>query len=269
VELIRLGEIPTVQEVPADRERVLQLVHRSVQIQSVQDSVSFAMAKRIASEIKAMEDEILAAKKYVKTPIRSMENAIEQLAKEIAQPLLAEKGRIGELMGAYVQQLEAAAKEEARKRHEALQRQREQHDREIYEARKAKELAEAETRQAKDEATRAIARGQAMEKALALAQAQLGADLAEEASQIGKNKIEMPTVAGGRIDHRWKFKLVDARTLVSYGLWQCVRIELDVLGCNDVVKAQLARNPDTDPIIPGVEITRETNIHMRAASRIE
>jgi hypothetical protein len=270
MELIRYqGDLPTVKEVPVDYARVEALVERASQIRTVTDDESFALAKRIAGELKAMEDEILVAKKYVKNPIRALENAIEQLAKEINQPLVAEKVRIAQLMGAYIEHLEAMARERERKRALAAQLEKERSDREIYEARKAQEKAEAELRVAKDEITRAQAEKEKTMKELALAQAQLSAELAAEAAQIGQCKLEKPKVVGGRVEHSFKFKLIDVRELLKGGFWQCVRFELDHLGCNDVVKVQLERNPDREPTIPGVEITRQTKVHMRAASRIE
>jgi hypothetical protein len=43
-----------------------------------------------------------------------------------------------------------------------------------------------------------------------------------------------------------------------------LRVELDILACNDAVKAQLSIDPHTPPSLPGIEVTRETQVHVKA-----
>jgi hypothetical protein len=99
------------------------------------------------------------------------------------------------------------------------------------------------------------------------AEARLAAQLSLEI--IGQKPPAEVKVPGGRIDHRPVFRLENVRELLQAGLWDLVRFELDQLACNDVVKAQLERNPEAEPKIPGVQITWTTKVHMRATSRID
>jgi hypothetical protein len=252
-----------------DQKRLDFLVARAQQIKVVDDQDSMTVARRIGSQIKALEDEIAAAKKAAKTPHRLIENAIEDRSKEISAPLLHEKKRVAGLLGAYVLRLEEIEKAEQLKREAALQAQVAEQQRRLHEAEEAKRKAEQEARAAKDEAEKIRAR-QRVEANLAIAaQAQLATEMAQEAARIGTDKPPKGKIPGGRVTHHYDYKIVDLLAVIKGGHLRCLRWEIDKLACNDIVRAQLEDDPEAIPKIPGIEITRTINVNLKPAARIQ
>lgn len=230
-----------VRPLAKDKERILEVVERATGVSSVTDKDTFTAAKRMVAELKGIQQELDLAKKLTKTPAQQFLNAVEGLAKELGEALIVQRTRIERMLNAFVERLEA---EEAARAAE----------------RKKKADEEAKRLEEQMKAARAANDAQAMEEA------QIAAEMAADIAQMGLRNKEVK-VAGGRIEHRRSFRLVDVKQVVGAGLWQCVRFELDHLGCNDVVRAQLEKG--IEPFIPGVEITLDTKVHMKASSRIE
>jgi hypothetical protein len=47
-----------------------------------------------------------------------------------------------------------------------------------------------------------------------------------------------------------------------------LRWELDKLACQDSCKAQLEINPDAEPTLPGIKVSRAVNVSVRASAKI-
>jgi multidrug efflux pump subunit AcrA (membrane-fusion protein) len=231
----------------ADRERAEALVARTSAIKAIDSEETYNSARKAAGELKGLINEIQDSAKGAKRPFTGVTNAINDLAKEVGLPVVNEHERILELLNAYVARLEMAKKEAERlRRQEQL----------AYEA-KIRAAQEAE-RQAKNEAAAAQARLD-----------QLAQEMALEASAIAKDQ-EAPRrglVPGGRVDHPWRFTLKDVLTVIQAGNLHLLRWELNILSCQDMVRAQLERNPDGIPDLPGIECVRETSVSVRPTAR--
>jgi hypothetical protein len=257
----------SVQINPGDRARAEALVLRTGVIQSVVDQGGFTAAKRAAGQLKALIDEIAESKRAAKRPFGAVEKAIDDLASEVGAPVADEHKRILALLNGYVTLLEAAAREEERKKTEALQKQIAAEREKLAIARAAQLEAEEQARAATDEVSRLRAREEARAKAVAAEQAQLASEMAGEISQIGE-KPKRGLVPGGRVDHLYEFKLTDVLKTIQAGCLRLLRWEVDVLACRDSVKAQLEIAPDKEPELPGIEITKRINVSVRASARI-
>ena len=231
---------------PKATNRVWQLQERSLKITQVTNATEAQLATRMAGEIREMEEEITFAKKQTKGPIRAIENGIEAVAKELLMPVLEEKRRIGKLLAEWVQKIEAELALERQKAQEALRT-----------AEEARRKAEEEAERAKNEAERLQAE---MRVIAATMKSDLQADLAAKAEE------EKPKIAGGQIKRPHKFRLINPKEVFANGFMHVLRIELDILACQDEVRAQQARSI-LPPHIPGVEITQETVVHVRASRR--
>jgi regulator of protease activity HflC (stomatin/prohibitin superfamily) len=254
---------------PDDQKRVDFLVSRCALVTGVQDDHSLTLARRLGGEVKAMLDEILTQKKLVKGPLQAIEHAVEARAKEISEPLLKEKARIAALLGAYVSRLEAAKKAEQQRREAALQAQVNEQQQRLKEAEEAKLKAEAEARAAPSEAERLTARQRAQNSLAIAAQAQLAQEMAQEAAKIGSDKPVRGKIPGGRVNYNYDYKVVNVRTLLEAGFFRLLRWEVDKRACNDEVRAQLDKDPDAEPKIPGIEITKTVNVSLKPTARIQ
>jgi hypothetical protein len=252
---------------PSDRARAESLVLRTGVINQVQDRGSFNFAKKAAGELKAMIDEIADSKKAAKRPFSTVEAAIEQLAAEVLQPVADEHKRILAMLNGYVARLEALQKEEERKKAAQLQQQIEAERAKVREAQLAQLRAEEQARKAENEVSRIKAQEEIRRRTEAAEQAQLAAEMAGEISQIGAKPRES-LVPGGRVGHKWDFVLTNVRETVKAGCWNLLRWELDKLSCQDSCKAQLEINPDTEPTLPGIQVTRSVNVSVRASAKI-
>ena len=226
-----------------DSDRAEELVLRTCTIVQVDDPDSFFEARRAVASLKAMIEEITLSKKSAKAPFTAVGRSIDELADSVNAPVQAEHQRILALMKIYVEKLEAE-----RKAFEA-RRQAMQHEAE-------RKIAEAKTAQLKanNEDAKALAD-------LNLARAQLDRQMAVEAAPLAQAGV----VPGGRVSHPYKFKLVDKGAVFASGNLRLLRVELDILACQDAVKAQLERGET--PHLPGIEITQETTISVKAAAR--
>jgi hypothetical protein len=253
---------------PEDRDRANALVARTAQILVVNNSDTLAYAKQAAGQLKAMLDEITNARKASQAPFKAVGEAINNLAQTVGDPVEAEHKRILGLLNGYVARVEAEQKAEAQKHALAMRRQQEEHDRKIKAARDAQQRAEAEARAAKDDAERERARAEANAKMLVAAQEELAKEMAQEIALIGADKPKETIITGGRVNHVYEFRLVNVRATVKENCWNLLRWELDKLACNDSVKAQLEINPDDEPTLPGIEITRRVNVSVKASARV-
>lgn len=252
---------------PDDRERVNALCKRTSQLNEVIEQEDFVMARRFAAELKAMSNEINDSKRSAKRPFEAVLGAIESLAKEVNAPVAKEQQRILEQLNAYVEHLEELKRESDRKRAQEAQAQKEAYERKIQEIEYAKAKAEALAKAANTAVEVERAKTEAVQRELALAQAQLDRQLDMEIAQMNQEPPK-GLVDGGRVDHRYKFKLVNAEQTVKAGCIRLLRIELNVLACQDSCRAQLDISPDKEPQLPGIQITKHTSVSVKAASRI-
>jgi beta-glucosidase-like glycosyl hydrolase len=265
---ITAGSVVIVTD-PDDQKRVDFLVSRCSALTDIQDDHSLTLARRLGGEVKAMLDEIQNQKRAVKTPFRMIENGIEERAKEISEPLLQEKTRIAGLLGGYVSRLEAAEKAEAARREAALQAQVREQQRRLHEAQNAQRKAEEEARDAKSEAERIMARERVAANQALQAQAQLAQEMAQEAAAIGSDKPVKGKIPGGRVTPVYSYRVVNLKAALTAGFLRLFRWEIDVRACNDEVRAQLDKDPDAEPQIPGLEITKTISVSVKAAGRIQ
>jgi hypothetical protein len=249
---------------PGDKERVAQLATRASQITVVQNAENFALAKHTAGQLKALLDEIDAARKVSKRPQLVLNNAIEELATNIAAPLANEHRRILGLLNAYVAQIEAIEKAEARRREEAIRAQLAEQQRKLKEAQAAQARAEEAARKATELAEQMRLAAEAQRRKEALEDAQLAQEMALEAARITEQQTPKAKVPGGRVDHVYEFELIDIQAVVKAGGWRLLRWDLDKRACMDQIRAQLESDKDATPVLPGIRITRKTSVSVRA-----
>lgn len=248
---------------PEDRKRSRELLAATADIVAVKDEQTFTLAKHALGQLKSMLDEIALAKKSIKTPFDAVITAIGETAREIYDPVLMEHRRIQELLNKHVEVLEAKRKEEERHHREEVRRIQQEHDRKIREAREAQEKAEREAREALSEMARQKAKAEAQQLLLLAAQEQLAKELAIDAAntfESGKRGL----VSGGRVDHNWEFELENIREVVRANCLNLVRWEVDHRACADACRAQLEIDPDGEPTLPGIKVTRKLNVSVRA-----
>ena len=226
---------------PQDRDRAEDLVLATSTLTTVKDQRTLEVAREAAGKLKSMLTEISTSEKAAKQPFISITNKIGQLARDVGGSVKTEHERILKLCSVYVTKLEA---EEA-ERKARLRKAQAEAERKIIAARKAAVAAPSVTEAAK--AQIAIARAE-------LDRQQIKAEQ-EEIAQ--KTKL-----AGGRITHPWRFELVDPYVTLGQGGYRLLRIEVDVLACQDNVRAQLEVNPDKEPVLPGIKVTRETKVFI-------
>ena len=229
----------TVRIRASDRQHAKALVARTqAEIKAVTDEPSYTAARRAAAELKNLSKEIYQAKRAAKSPFEAVTASIEDLAKEITGPVDTELERVLEVMTGYVRALEKKQKEAQR----ALQKRLDE-----------EEKAHQETLRQLEESKRA--------------QAELERSLELEVRAM--TTVPLPgVVPGGRVTHPWRFKLLNATETVRAGCIRLLRIELDLLSCQDAVRAQLEIAPDKAPTLPGIEVTQDINIIIKASSRI-
>jgi hypothetical protein len=254
---------------PADRRRVADLITRTKQVELVDDNNSFSTAKRLAGEAKAMLNEIEASKKAAKQPFRDMAAAIDQLVVEVGHPLVQEHTRMLSMLNSYVSELERKAKEEEKRRAEAQRLKDAETQRQLQEAAQKVAQAELKARQAKDEADRLRAQKDVQARQLALAQTLLDQQMDAEIAGIGNHQPKPALVPGGRVDHPWKFELVDVLTTIQSGRLRLLKWTLDVRACQDAVREQLEDHPNDPPILPGIRCWQEISVSVKASTRIE
>jgi hypothetical protein len=251
-----------------DRSRVAKLVARSSKLEDVHDKTSFEAVRQIAGELKAATNEITDSKRAAKRPFEAVLAAIENLARDILAPVQSEQNRILGMLNSYVTELEDEQKREERKRKEQERLAREQAARRIAEALEAKRLAQEKERQARDELERERAQNERIRHELALAEARLEEQLDLEIALMNQEPPKA-LVADGRVDHRLRFRLLNPAETIKAGYGRLLRIELNILNCQDLCKAQLEMDPDNDPQLPGIEVSRETSVSVRATARIQ
>jgi hypothetical protein len=252
---------------PDDRERINALCKRTSQLNEVIEQEDFVMARRFAAELKAMSNEIADSKRSAKRPFEAVLGAIESLAKEVNAPVAKEQQRILEQLNAYVEHLEELKRESERRRAEEAKAQKAAYERKIQEIEYAKAKAEALAKAANTAVEAERAKTEAAYRDLALAQAQLDRQLDMEIAQMSQEPPK-GLVDGGRVDHRYKFKLLNAEQTVKAGCIRLLRVELNILNCQDSCRAQLEINPDKEPELPGIQVTKHTSVSVKAASRI-
>lgn len=229
----------TVRIRTSDKEHAKALVARtSAEIKEVVDDASYTKARRAAAELKNLSKEIYQAKRAAKSPFEAVTASIEDLAKEILGPVDTELARVLQTMTGYVRSLEQERKAAQKALQERLDEEERAHQEHV------KLLQETERQQAE------------LERSL-------------ELEVRAMNTEPLPgIVPGGRVTHPWKFKLKDAAVTVREGGIRLLRIELDLLACQDSVRSQLEIAPDKEPTLPGIEVSQDISITIKAASRI-
>lgn len=229
----------TVRIRTSDRQHAKAVVARTAaEIKEVIDEETYTRARRAAAELKNLSKEIYQAKRAAKSPFEAVAASIEDLAKEVIGPVDAELDRVINVMTGYVRNLEAKQKAAQKALQQRLDEEERQHQERL------KLLEDAKRQQAE------------LERSLEL--------------EVRAMTTEpMPgVVPGGRVTHPWKFKLINAAETVKAGGIRLLRIELDVLACQDSVRSQLEIAPDKEPTLPGIEVTQDISITIKAASRI-
>jgi vacuolar-type H+-ATPase subunit I/STV1 len=254
---------------PDDRKRAAELVARTTKLQVVNDEATFQTGTQLASQIKALINEMESSKKSAKQPFRAVETAIDQLLVEVGGPVVKEGTRLLGLLNGYVAELERKRKEEERRKAEVQRLKDAEMERKLKEATDKLAAAEAEARATKDEAARLLAQKNAAEKLVALAQAQLEREMADELSTIGANKPKPALVPGGRVDHPLKFELADVQATIRAGCWRLLKWSLDIRACQDSCRTQVEAAPNVEPTLPGIKVTREINVSVKASARTE
>jgi hypothetical protein len=232
---------------PKDRERADDLVLRTSTITMVKDEHTYAAAREAAGQLKSMLTEIADSQKAAKGPFTSIVNTISALAKDVAEAVKTEHERILRICSAYVAKIEA--EEEAKR----------------VQLRKAQAEAEARIEEARRAALAAKTKAEIAQAHLNLASASVHRDGITYA--IAQEKPAL--VPGGRLTHPWRFELVDplATLKAGAGAKRLLRIEVDFLACQDSVRAQLEKNPDQVPSLPGIRVIRETKVTIKATAQ--
>lgn len=217
---------------PKDRERADDLILATSTITTVKDEHTFKRASDAMGQLKSMLNEILTSEKGAKQPFTAIVTKIGTLAKDVGVPVRQEHDRIQALCNPYIARIE----QEEIDRRNALRAAQMEAERQIAEARKAADQ-------------------------LAMAQAQIKREAAS--AQLAEQKSIAP---GGRVTHPWKFELVDPAATIQAGAGRLLRIEVDFLACQDAVRAQLEKDPDRVPTLPGIKVSRETKFNARATA---
>jgi phage host-nuclease inhibitor protein Gam len=232
----------TIRVNPDDRDRAEDLVLATSVITQIKDEKSFQAARTALGQLKALINEINDAQKSAKRPFTAVNNAIAKLGAELETPVSHEYTRIAKLVNAHVAKIEAAAQARLTALHQSQ-----------LEAQKRVEQAKELEAKAKNETELDYAK-------LNTARAELN----QESLKTAVEAEDQVLVPGARVTHPWRFKLIDPQACVRAGGIQLLRVELDILACNDAVKAQLSIDPHTPPSLPGIEVTRETQVHVKA-----
>jgi len=250
---------------PADRKRARELLAATADINKVSDEQTFTLARHSLGQLKALLEEIEQGKKAVKKPFDKILEAISTTAKELWEPVMNEHRRIQELLNGYVKILEEARKEEERRHREQTRRQQQEYERKISEARVRQAQAEEQARAAQDEAARQKANADAQAQLLVAANEQLAKEIALEASNMFES-AKHGLVPGGRVDHNFEFTLVDLPATLKAGALRLLRWEVDHRACQSACQAQLEIDPDSEPTLPGIQVTRKLNVNVKARS---
>lgn len=227
-----------------DLKRISALVLAAALIDSVSED-TLDQATEMAGRIKTMIAEIQDAKRSAKRPFEAVEQAIENRAKAVSADLDKEGKRIHALIRTHVGKIESEQQAIAKRNAEI-------------EAKAQAEIAEyrRKAQAERNEKEKARLLEEAMDKELLL-----------EVEQIGNEKPEPPHVPGGRVSHPWKFKVTDLKALVASGGGRLIRWEIDKLACQDLMRELTERQPpDYIPEIPGLQITREVSVSIRASA---
>lgn len=250
---------------PDDRTRAKMVVELSNAVTQINDQDTFDSARQAAARLKAMLDEIEESKKDAKKPFGLVEKEIDKLATSIAAPVKDEQKRILGLLNGYVAKLEIAKKEKERKEAEARRLAQAEADRKVREAEEALELAQVNLRASQSETQEALRREEAQRRENQLLQQQLARDLAADVEELGKPfEPQRGLVPGGRVDHLYDFELVNVQQTVKAGHYRLLKWSLDIRACQDSVRSQLESNPDVEPTLPGIKITKRLSVSMRA-----
>ena len=233
---------------PGDKKRAQALLAETSAVVAVTDNDTFAQAKYAAGQLKSLLNEIEASRKATKQPFDAVIQAIAETAKGVAVPVGDEHKRILSLLNGYVARLEQARRAEERAKREEAARIQAEHDRKIAEAREAQARADAQAQM------------------LLAAQAQLSKEIAAELAELDREPAKA-FVAGGRVDHKYTFRLVDVTQTIRAGALRLLRFEIDHLACQDSCRAQLDIDPNQEPTLPGIQVTRTINVSVKARSQ--
>jgi len=250
---------------PSDRKRARELLTATADITVIENEQTFTIARHALGQLKALLEEIEKGKKAVKKPFDIVIEAIGETARELWDPVMNEHRRIQELLNAHVKKLEEARKEEERKHREETRRLQQEYDRKIAEARESQARAEQQAREAEDEAARQKAKADAQMQLLRAANEQLAKEIALEASNMFESS-KRGLVPGGRVDHNYDFELVDLPATIKAGSLRLLSWKIDHRACQEACQAQLKIDPNCTPTLPGIKVTRNLNVNVRARS---
>lgn len=250
-----------------DRKRIMELVAKSQAENLVVNSeTTFDNATRHGRHLKAAEKEIHEAKRAAKKPFEAVLDKLEEQARTIAAPVVEEQARVIELMKVWVAKLEAEREEQQKKIREQKEAEERAHQAQIREMMAKQQEAERRARAAEDEAARLKAAQEAAQRQAAIEEAERLRSLELEVAAMTQEPVR-GIVPGGSVSHPWKYRLINAEATVKAGAIRLLRIELDKRACDDAVRAQLDIAPDHEPSLPGIEVTRDFTIHIKAGSK--
>jgi hypothetical protein len=255
---------------PDDRAEAEALVKRTKEIKYVSgDDMTFEDATAMAGELKGMLDRIQNAKKLAKAPFGAVEKAIDNLANNVAGPVKKEQERILGLLAGHVAKLKAEREAQERKEAELRRIAQAEADRKIREAQEYAKLAQQQLRQAQGEIEKARHREELQRRENVLLQEQLAKELAADVEALGAPQ-EPPKglLPGGRVNSDYEFKLVNVQATCEARCYRLLRWELDILACKDAVKNLVEMNPNAEPELPGIQVTKKLSVSVKAASRI-
>lgn len=222
-----------------DKERVLALVGSAKILPAVTDEISAQGARHMAGRLKAMEKEIYGDKRAAKAPFEAILATIETLATNLWAEGKTQQERL-------VGSLKAFLDKQEKEREAAL----------------AKEAAERRARE--QEAAAKLREAQRAQDLAKAAQFKAEMDLADELDRAFDAASPPPPKP---VPHKWKFRLVDLPAVINNHRLELLRWELDHLACQDAVRLQLERNPEKTPVLPGIEITKEISVTIKAQGR--
>jgi hypothetical protein len=260
-----------VQINPEDRAEAEALVKRSKEFKYVSgDDMTFEDATAMAGELKAMLDRIQNAKKMAKAPFTAVEKAIDNLANNVSSPVKKEQERLLGLLAGHVAKLKAAREAEERRQAEARVLAQAEADRKVWEAQKQALLAQEQLRKAQGEIEQARHREELQRRESQLLQEQLARSLAIDVEELGVSD-ERPKglIPGGRVTNDYTFELINVQQTCEARCYRLLRWELDILACKDAVRNLVEMNPNVEPTLPGIKITKKLSVSVGAAARIK
>lgn len=237
-----VGDVQIAVE-PEARERRDAVLAEAAEIASVSNNFDQEAAADVLARMQEMARGVERARKTVKEPLLDVGRRIDAVAREFSDMLDAEADRLGRLIGAYRQSLQA---EIARKEQE----EREKRQRLIEDANREKSRLDAEAAKAKTEAER-----QAVEEKAQDLVRQTNAALVESKQAEANAKLR----PAGIVERgSWKYEVEDIAKVFAARPDLCL-IEPNGSAIRGAIKAGLRQ-------CPGLRIFKDSKVTTRRAA---